>query len=168
MRRGFVAGVWLCGFVTASVPCSVWAQAAPDGNASGFPSAALMAKTVAIVNDTHDPKVADGALAALRSWAQFTVEDDPSAADLTLRFDKTKEHSGSSTPQKTDADGKPVGDSSYGYSFSTSSQIHMKVYLKDGDSAFWTTKTDDSKVKAGMGCVNEFHTAWRAAKAAGA
>ncbi len=131
-----------------------------------MPAAALGAKTVAIVNDTRDPKVADGAVAALKSWGQFTVVDDPQVADITLRFDKTKERSGASTPGKTDADGKPVGDPSYGYSMTFGSKIHMKAYLKDGDAAFFTTKTDDGKVKAGMGCVNDFHTAFRAAKGA--
>ena len=161
MRRSVVGTALVCGVMLSAGSSVVWGQAAQDG----FPEAALKAKTVAVVNDTHDPKVADGALAALRSWGQFTVVDDPSVADITLRFDKTNEHSGAATPQKTDADGKPAGDSSYGYSFSSSSQIHLKVYLKDGDSAFWTTKTDDSKVKAGMGCVNAFHTAFRVAKA---
>lgn len=84
-------------------------------------------------------------------------------ADITLRFEKTKEHTGASTPQKTDADGKPVGDPAYGYSMSFGSKVHMKAYLKDGDTAFYTAKTEDSKAKAGMGCVNEFtpRSGWR-------
>ena len=167
MRSGLVTAAFVCGVVLSSTSNPGWGQTAQDAGAE-FPAAALSAKTVAVVNDTHDPKVVDGALAALRSWGQFTVVDDPSVADITLRFDKSKERSGSATPQKTDTDGKPVGDPTYGYSFSSSSQIHLKVYLKDGDAAFWTTKTDDSKVKAGMGCVNGFHTAWRAAKAGAA
>ena len=157
MGRVFLGTAVLCGVGMVSA----WGQAAKND----IPAEALTAKTVAIVNDTRDAKVTDGAMAALKSWGQFTLVDDPQVADITLRFDKTKEHSGASTPQKTDADGKPVGDSTYGYSFSTSSQIHMKAYLKDGGTAFFTTKTDDGKVKAGMGCVNDFHTAFRAAKA---
>ncbi len=157
MGRMFFRTAVVCGVALVSA----WGQTAKES----FPAAALQAKTVAIVNDTRDAKVADGAAAALRSWGQFTIVDDPQLADITLRFDKTKERSGAGTPQKTDADGKPVGDPSYGYSMSFSSQIHMKAYLKDGDAAFFTTKTDDSKVKAGMGCVNDFHTAFRAARA---
>ncbi len=129
-------------------------------------AAVLTAKTIAVVNDTRDPKVQDGAVAALKNWGQFTVVDDPQLADITLRFDKTKEHSGSAVPPKTDADGKPLGDPSYGYSMNFGSKIHMKAYLKDGDDAFYTTQTDDGKAKAGTGCVNEFHTAFRGAKAA--
>ncbi|MGI4827976.1 MAG: hypothetical protein ACRYFU_07280 [Janthinobacterium lividum] len=130
----------------------------PQGG--GLPPAVLAAKTVAIVNDTRDPKVTDGAVAALKSWGQFTVVDDPQVADLTLRFDKTKERSGSNS-QTTDPN---TNKASYGYSVSVSSQIHMKVYLRDGDAGVYATKTDDSKAKAGMGCVNDFHTAFRAAK----
>ncbi len=158
MGRDFLRTAVLCGAALGSA----WGQAAPHD----FPAAALTAKTMAIVNDTHDPKVTDGAVAALKSWGQFTVVDDPQVADITLRFDRTKERSGASTPQKTDSDGKPAGDPSYGYSFSMSSQIHMKAYLKDGDAAFFATKTDEGKVKAGMGCVNDLHTAFRTAKAA--
>ena len=44
------------------------------------------------------------------------------------------------------------------------SSIHMKAYTKDGDAPFYVTRTDDSKVKAGMSCVNAFHTAYRAAR----
>jgi hypothetical protein len=40
----------------------------------------------------------------------------------------------------------------------------MKVYLKDADTPFYTTKTDDSKKKAGISCVNDFRTAFRAAR----
>lgn len=159
MSRAFLRVVLMCGVASAAS----FGQAAKNA----IPPAALTAKTIAIVNDTHDPKVQDGAVAALRSWGQLTLVDDPQVADITLRFDKTKEHSGGGTPQKTDADGKPVGDPSYGYSMSFGSKIHMKAYLKDGDDAFYTTQTDDSKTKAGTGCVNEFHTAFRAARAAG-
>ena len=107
-------------------------------------------------------------MAALKSWGQFTVVDDPQLADITLRFEKSRERTGAGTPQKTEADGKPVGDPSYGYSLSFGSKIHMKAYLKDGDAAFYTTQTEDGKLKAGMGCVNDLHTAFRAAKAADA
>ena len=128
---------------------------------SGFSTAVLAAKTVAVVNDTKDSGITKGADAALQSWGQFTLVDDPDTADITLRFDKTKEHSGAST-QGTDPN-KP-DNQSYGYSVSSSSSIHMKAYTKDGDTPFYVTKTDDSKVKAGMSCVNDFHTAYRAAR----
>lgn len=138
------------------------AQTAPQTAASTFSAAALKAKTIAVVNDTKDAGVAKGAATALQSWAQFTRVDDPQVADITLRFDKSRERSGESTQGTDPNSGKP----SYGYSISSSSQIHMKAYLKDGDDAFYSTRTDDSKVKAGMSCVNDFHTAYRAARAA--
>jgi hypothetical protein len=47
-------------------------------------------------------------------------------------------------------------------SFSTS--IHMKVYLKDADAPFYTTKTDESKKKAGTACVSDFRSAYRDAR----
>ena len=158
-RRGFLRTAVLLGVGVVSA----WGQMAtgagsPQG--AGLPPAVLAAKTVAIVNDTRDPKVTDGAVAALKSWGQFTVVDDPQVADLTLRFDKTKERAGENT-QKANPE---TNKTEYGYSVSLSSQIHMKVYLKDGDSGVYATKTDDSKAKAGMGCVNDFHTAFRAAK----
>ena len=152
MRRWFARTVLVGGALLGS--------AVGQTGASGFPAAVLTAKTVAVVNDTKDSGITKGADAALQSWGQFTLVDDPETADITLRFDKTKEHSGTST-QSTDPN-KPDSQS-YGYSVSTSSSIHMKAYTRDGDAPFYVTKTDDSKLKAGMSCVNDFHTAYRAA-----
>src|ERR1700686_2346173 len=71
-----------------------------------FPRAALAARTVAIVNNTHNEAVEQGAEEALRRWGRFTVVDDAGTADITLTFDKKSEHAGSST-QTTGDDGKP-------------------------------------------------------------
>jgi len=45
-----------------------------------------------------------------------------------------------------------------------SSQVHMRAYLKGSDSPFYTTKTDDSKKKAGVTCVTSFEKAWMEAR----
>ena len=137
----------------------VFAQKPIDGSA--FPAAVYTARTVAIVNDTHTDQVTEGAIDALKAWAHFTVVDDPDTADLTLRFDKSKDHAGQDA-QKPDPDtGKP----SYSYSMSFSTSIHMKAYVKDADSPFYTTKTDDAKKKAGMSCVSDFRSAMQTARA---
>ena len=131
-----------------------------QSSGGSFPPAALTAKTVAIINDTKSGPVGDGAISALKAWGQFTVVDDPESADVTLRFDKATQHQGQTT-DKTDAVGN-TADRNYSLSFS--SQIRMHAYLKDSDSAFFTTKTDDSKGKAGISCVNDFRSAYRLAR----
>ena len=83
--------------------------------------------------------------------------DDPQLADITLRFEKNKTHEGAST-QKTDANGKPTD---WGYGMSFGSSIRMTAVQKDAETPFFSTKTDDAKAKAGLSCVNDFHTAFR-------
>ena len=134
------------------------AQKPINGNA--IPAAVYAAKTVAVVNDTHTDAVGEGAVDALKAWGHFTVVDDPDTADVTLRFDKTKEHSGQDS-QKPDPN---TGQTSYSYGMTFGSSIHMKAYLKDGDSPFYTTKTDESKKKAGTACVSDFRSALQAAR----
>jgi hypothetical protein len=129
-------------------------------NGNAFPAAAKTAKTVAIINDTHVDAVGEGAADALRAWGRYRVIDDPDTADITLRFDKSKDHSGQDS-QKPDP---TSGQTNYSYSMSFSTSIHMKVYLKDADSPFYTTRTDDSKKKAGMSCVSDFRSALQAAQ----
>ena len=129
-------------------------------NGNGFPPAIYTAKTVAVVNDTHTGAVSEGAVDALKAWGHFTVVDDPDTADVTLRFDKTKEHSGQDS-QKPDPN---TGQTSYSYGMSFGTSIHMKAYLKDADAPFYTNKTDDSKKKAGMSCVSDFRSAMQAAR----
>ena len=124
-------------------------------NGDSFPRAVAVAHTVAIIDDTHQPGVAQGAADALKAWGRFTVVDDPDNADLTLRFDKAKEHSGRDTQSTDPKDNTP----SYSYSMSFGSSVHMKAYLKDGTSPFYTTKSDDSKKKAGAACVSDFRSA---------
>lgn len=127
-------------------------------NAHPLPQPALMAKTVAIVNNTHNSAVGEGATEAVKRWGRFTIIDDSDVADLTLTFDKKSEHEGSST-QKTGADGKP--DTSYSVTFSSS--IHMRATVKGSESAFYSTTTDESKKKAGSVCVLDLQKAYLAA-----
>ncbi|HLI78299.1 MAG TPA: hypothetical protein VKV02_15235, partial [Acidobacteriaceae bacterium] len=131
------------------------AQTAPKA----FPDGVFTAKTVAIVNDTKTPTVEKGADEALASWGQFKVVDDPQLADVVLRFEKSRQREGRDT-QKTDGTGKPTD---YGYEMSFSSTIEMKAYYKDADTPFYSTRTDDGKAKAGTTCINNLHTAFRAA-----
>ena len=81
--------------------------------------------------------------------------DDTDSADIVLRFDKKTDREKQST-QSTDAQ----GNASYSGSMTFSSQVHMRAYLKGADSPFYTTKTDDSKKKAGISCVTSFQKAW--------
>lgn len=133
--------------------------AAGAAQSSSFPPAVFTARTIAIVNDTTSSAVSDGATSALRAWGQFKVIDDPDSADLTLRFDKSKEHQGQDT-HKSDSNGNPTD---YGYSMTFGSAIHMKAYVKGSETPFYTTKTDDSKAKAGMSCVEDFRNVYRIA-----
>lgn len=134
----------------------VGAAVAQTGKAA-FPEGVFAAKTVAIVDDTHTPGVQKGATEALQAWGQYKVVDDPQLADITLRFEKNRQHEGHDS-QTTDQNGK---DTNYSYSMSFSSSIHMTAFLKDADKPFYSTKTDDSKAKAGTSCINSFHTAYR-------
>ena len=127
-----------------------------------FPPAALQAKTVAIVNDTHDKDLVKGAQEALKAWGRFKLTDDAYHADLTLRFDKTEDHHGASS-EKNDENGKP----SYGYGVTFGSSVHMKAYTSTGTEPFYVTKTGDSKQKGGMECVQQFQAAYRAARQTG-
>jgi hypothetical protein len=120
-----------------------------------IPPAALAAKTIAILNDTKTGEVSDGALDQLKRWGHFTVVDDADSADIVLRFDKKTDREKQNS-QSTDE----KGTTSYSASFSFSSQVHMRAYLKGADSPFYTTKTDDSKRKAGISCVTSFEKAW--------
>lgn len=125
-----------------------------------FPDGVFAAKTVAIIDDTHTSGVAKGAADALQSWGQFKIVDDPQLADVTLRFEKNRNHEGRDS-QTADPNGK---DTSYSYSMSFSSSIHMAAFFKDSDKPFYATTTDDSKTKAGVSCINSFHAAFRQAR----
>lgn len=134
---------------------SVAGLATAQMNVKPFPKEALSAKTVAIVNNTKNGAVEDGAVESLKRWGRFTVVDDADAADIVLTFDKKSEHEGTST-QKTGDDGKP--DTNYSVTFSSS--IHMKATVKGVDAPFYTTTTSDSKKKAGSGCVTDLQRAF--------
>jgi hypothetical protein len=120
-----------------------------------MPRPALAAKTIAIVNDTKTGEVSDGALEQLKRWGHFTVVDDTDSADIVLRFDKKTDREKQNS-QSTD----DKGQTTYSGTLSFSSQVHMRAYLKGADSPFYTTKTDDSKKKAGISCVTSFEKAW--------
>lgn len=131
------------------------ASAVAQRNVQPFPKEVATAKTIAIVNNTGNQAVADGAVEALKRWGKFTLAEDPDTADLTLTFDKKNQHDGSNS-QTTGADGKP----SYNYSVSFSSTILMKVALKNADRSFYTASTTESKKKAGAECVTSFQSAY--------
>ena len=120
-----------------------------------IPRAAYTAKTVAILHDTKTVEVSDGALEQLKRWGHFTIVDDADTADIVLRFDKKTDREKQNS-QSTD----DKGSSSYSTSFTFSSQVHMRAYLKGSDSPFYTTQTGDSKKKAGSTCVTSFEKAW--------
>lgn len=124
-----------------------------------MPPAAFAAKTVAIVNDTNTGAVTDGALEQLNRWGRFTVVDDTDSADIVLRFDKKSDREKQNS-QSTDN----TGNTTWSATWTFSSQVHMRAYLKGSDTPFYSTKTDDSKKKAGVTCVTSFEQAWLAAR----
>jgi hypothetical protein len=120
-----------------------------------LPKEVFAARTVAIVNNTHNEAVEQGALDALKRWGRFTVIDDSDLADITLTFDKRSEHDGASS-QTTGDDGKP--SSSYSVSFSSS--VHMTAVAKGADRSFYATTTSESKKKAGAECITDLQSAF--------
>jgi hypothetical protein len=124
-----------------------------------IPKIAFAARTIAILNDSKTGEVSDGALEQLKRWGHFIVVDDTDSADIVLRFDKKMDHEKQNS-QSTDDN----GTTSYSGSMTFSSQVHMRAYLKGANSPFYTTKTDDSKRKAGISCVTSFQRAWGAAR----
>ena len=124
-------------------------------NVKPFPKAVFAAKTVAIINNTHNEAVQQGAIEGLHRWGKLAVIDDPELADITLVFDKKSDHEGSSS-QQPDKDGKP----SSSYSLSFSSSVHMKATLKDASDPFYTASTSESKKKAGDECVRDLEQAY--------
>jgi hypothetical protein len=120
-----------------------------------LPKAVFAAKTVVILNNTHNEAVEQGALEALKRWGRVTVIDDADAADVVLTFDKKSEHEGTSS-EKTGDDGKPSSN----YSMSFSSSIHMRAVLKGSDSSFYTATTSESKKKAGAECITDLQAAY--------
>jgi hypothetical protein len=124
-----------------------------------FPKEVLTAKTVAIVNNTHNEAVEQGAVDALKRWGRLTVIDDSDLADITLTFDKRSEHDGSSS-QTTGED----GTSSSGFSMSFSSSIHMSAVVKGANRSFYATTTSASKRKAGAECITELQGAFESGR----
>jgi hypothetical protein len=120
-----------------------------------LPKEVFAARTVAIVNNTHNEAVEQSAVDALKRWGRFTVIDDSDLADITLTFDKRSEHDGSSS-QTTGDDGKP--SSSYSVSFSSS--VHMTAVAKGAGRSFYATTTSESKKKAGAECVTDLQSAF--------
>jgi hypothetical protein len=120
-----------------------------------MPPMALAAKSIAVVNDTRSAEVAEGALEQLKRWGHFTLVDDTDSADIVLRFDKKTDREKQSS-QSTD----DKGTTTYSGGMTFSSEVHMRAYLKGADSPFYTTKTGDSKRKAGVTCVASFERAY--------
>jgi hypothetical protein len=120
-----------------------------------IPKEAFAAKTVAIVNNTHQEGIVDGATDAIKRWGHLTLVDDTDAADITLTFDKKSEYTKTSS-QKTSEDGKP--ESSFGVTFS--SAVHMHASLKGAPTAFYSTVSDSSKKKAGEACILDLQHAF--------
>jgi hypothetical protein len=129
--------------------------AAAQRSIQPLPKEVFAAKTVAIVNNTHNEAVEQGAVDALKRWGRFTVIDDSDLADITLTFDKRSEHDGSSS-QTTGDDGKP----STSYSVSFSSSIHMTAVVKGAGRSFYGTTTSESKKKAGATCITDLQSAF--------
>ncbi len=126
-----------------------------QGNKLPLPKPVFKAKTVVILNNTHNADVEQGAVEALKRWGKLTVIDDVDLADITLTFDKKSGHEGTSS-QKPDKDGNP--SSSFGVSFSSS--IHMSATLKGESTAFYNATTSESKKKAGAECVTDLQQAY--------
>ena len=122
--------------------------------------AALAAKTVAVLNDTHAHGVEEGAEAELKEWGRLKVVDDLDSADLVLHFSKKSERETSHT-NKTDANGNPTD---YGFTITSESKVYMTVTMKDGFDSFYKTETTEGKQKAGRVCVQSFIRAWQNTK----
>jgi hypothetical protein len=118
-----------------------------------FPKEVFAARTIAIVNHTHNEAVEQGAIDALKRWGKLTVIDDSDLADITLTFEKKSAHEGATT-QTTGDDGKP--SSSYSVSFSSS--IHMAATVKGTDRPFYAATTSESRKKAGTECVTDLQS----------
>ena len=136
------------------LPLAVVAVVATQAQES-MPRAAFAAKTIAILNDTKTGEVSDGALEQLKRWGHFTVVDDADIADIVLRFDKKTDREKQNSQSSDEK-----GTTTYSGTLTFSSQVHLRAYLKGSDSPFCTTKTDDSKKKAGVSCVASFQKAW--------
>ncbi len=136
-----------------------FAAVAAPAQQETMPKAVFTGKTVAILNDTKSGEVSDGALEQLKRWGRFTVVDDADSADIVLRFDKKTDRE-KQNKQSTD----DKGSTSYSTTLSFSSEVHMRAYLKGSETPFYTTKTDDSKKKAGITCVTSFEKAWLEAR----
>lgn len=129
--------------------------AACQGTAHPLPKPVFIAKTIVILNNTHNEAVEQGAVEALKRWGKFTIVDDPDLADITLTFDKKSEHDGTSS-QKPDKDGNP----SSSYSMSFSSSIHMHASLKGASGSFYNATTTEGKKKAGAECIVDLQQAY--------
>ena len=147
MKRRFAA------VLLAPVLC--FGQALAQWSKHPLPKPVFAARTVVILNSTHNQAVEDGALEALKRWGKLTVVDDPDLADITLNFDKKSDHEGSSS-QQPDKDGHPTSS----YSMSFGSSIHMSATLKGQTTPFYNTTTSESKKKAGAACVTDLQQAY--------
>ncbi len=154
MRRLTLKSGSLLLLMLATLICMCAVAASAQKTVQPFPKQVFTtAKTVAIVNNTGVQAISDGAAEVLKRWGKFKLVEDPDTADLTVTFDKKKEHDGTSS-ETPGADGKP----SYNYSVSFSTTILMRVALKGADRSFYTASTTESKKKAGAECVTDFQS----------
>jgi hypothetical protein len=150
MKLRSVAALCLCLFLAAS--------ALPQRKP--IPRPVFAAKTIAIVNHSHNDTVETGALESLKRWGKFTIVDDPDTADIVLTFEKTSEHEGKSTQTSKDNNDGKSPETSSSYSMSFSSSLTMKATMKGNTTPFYTATNSDSKKKGGAGCVVDFQSAY--------
>ena len=145
--------------VTLSLAAILPVTAFCQGNQLPLPTPVFRAKTIIILNETHNEAVEQGAVEAIKRWGKFTIVDDPDQADITLTFDKKSEHVGTST-QKPDKDGNP----SSSYSMSFGSSVHMHATLKGSSATFYNATTSEAKKKAGAECVTDLQQAYNSGR----
>jgi hypothetical protein len=150
MKRRYGIALSLCLFLAASA----LAQRKP------IPRPVFAAKTIAIVNRTHNEAVETGALESLKRWGKFTVVDDPDTADIVLTFEKNNEHEGKSTQKETNNNDGKQPETSSTYTMSFGSSLTMKATMKGSTTPFYTATNSDSKKKGGAGCVVDFQSAY--------
>ncbi|MEI9981663.1 MAG: hypothetical protein WDN23_22245 [Edaphobacter sp.] len=150
MKHRWLSTLALCLFFAASA----LAQRKP------IPRPVFAAKTIAIVNHTHNDAVETGAIESLKRWGKFTIVDDPDTADIVLTFDKNNEREGKSTQTSKDNNDGKSPETSYNYSMSFGSSITMKATMKGTATPFYTATNSDSKKKGGASCVVDFQSAY--------
>jgi hypothetical protein len=107
------------------------------GLAQLFPKAALRAKSVVILNDTHAFAVQQSAEAELNRWGRMHVVSRIESADVVLSFSN-----------RSAADGTPT--------------VVMTASTRDNPAPFFKTFTREKEAGAGHDCTTAFENAWTA------